>query len=174
MVPPLPPPPMLHAAPAGAGPTGAAPVGAAPARAAAAEPAAATSVAAAAAAAAAAPAYPPAHSAAPAPAAHGPIAALAAAGSAPLSPTAPAMISRAARPLSELNVVLHQGYTQSDHELQVLAEQGRDYLAKTFDQPGALFWIKLNHNDGEYMLGLGRRTSQPSDNPRPDTKDNVW
>jgi hypothetical protein len=70
--------------------------------------------------------------------------------------------------------VLHQGYTQSDHELQVLAEQGRDYLAKYFDQRGALFWIKLNYNDGEYMLGLGRRTSPPSDNPRIDTTDKVW
>ena len=61
--------------------------------------------------------------------------------------------------LSDINVVLHGGYSRTDHAVQSLTEKGETYVAEHLDTPGSLFWLILLEFDGEFKLGLARRSS---------------
>ena len=61
---------------------------------------------------------------------------------------------------AEVNIVTHPGYTERDRRIALLNddEKGRTYLRDNIDKKNALFFIKLEHAEGELAVGLGRRT----------------
>lgn len=63
----------------------------------------------------------------------------------------------------ELNRVTSSHYTKKQQRIALLSEKGlgRSYVAKSIDTPGALFFIKLGHYEGEFKVGLARRTFDP-------------
>ena len=72
-----------------------------------------------------------------------------------------------------VNVVTHSGYTETDRRVAQLNdhEMGRVYLLDNLPKKGTLFFIKLAHREGEFAVGLGRRTflEQPVDDLVDDT-----
>ena len=72
-----------------------------------------------------------------------------------------------------VNIVTHSGYTETDRRVAQLNdhEMGRVYLLDNLPKTGALFFIKLAHREGEFAVGLGRRTflEQPVDELVDDT-----
>ena len=59
-----------------------------------------------------------------------------------------------------VNVVTHPGYTEKDRRTALLKdhELGADYVLDNISTDGTLFLIKLQHPEGEFAVGLGRRT----------------
>ena len=128
------------------------PIAPSPAVAAPAAPAAAVTAIAAPGAAAAAPAALP----APTAAAAAPTAAPAAAGNRRIDRHSLSSSSTAAT----VNVVFHPGYTHQDQQAARLNDYdlGRAYLRENVSESGALFFVSLQHREGELKVGLGRRT----------------
>lgn len=60
----------------------------------------------------------------------------------------------------ELNRVTHGRYTKEQQRVALLGEKaaGGSYVSKNIHVPGALFFIKLAHHEGEFNVGLARRT----------------
>lgn len=60
----------------------------------------------------------------------------------------------------ELNRVTSSRYTKKSQRVSLLNEKGRggSYICKNINKPGALFFIKLAHYEGELRVGLARRT----------------
>ena len=62
------------------------------------------------------------------------------------------------------NVVTHAGYTEKDRNHAVAADPsvGALYVSQNLQEKGALFLIELEHFEGEFKVGLGRRTFNDS------------
>lgn len=60
----------------------------------------------------------------------------------------------------ELNRVTNPNYTTKQQRVEIAMDEsnGAAYLSKHIDSKGALFFIKLKHFEGEFAVGLGRRT----------------
>lgn len=60
----------------------------------------------------------------------------------------------------ELNRVANPNYSESQQKVAIASNDvhGAAYLSEQIDVKGALFLIKLKHNEGEFAVGLGRRT----------------
>ena len=69
-----------------------------------------------------------------------------------------------ARSAALCNVVSHAGYTEKDRNHAVAADpaSGALYVSQNLKKKGALFLIELEHFEGEFKLGLGRRTFNDS------------
>eukprot|EP00965_Chrysotila_dentata_P068926 2277738-Pleurochrysis_carterae.AAC.1 len=59
---------------------------------------------------------------------------------------------------SELNIVTYPGYTDADARRASVAEGAATYLEKNFDEKDALFLVEITDAEGEFALGLVRRT----------------
>jgi len=68
--------------------------------------------------------------------------------------------------LREVNMVRHAGYTARDAQIENAkdTERGQRYLNRNFEVRGAIFFIKLQHFEGEFPLGLAQRTFSEVDN----------
>eukprot|EP00965_Chrysotila_dentata_P059720 1981106-Pleurochrysis_carterae.AAC.1 len=77
---------------------------------------------------------------------------------------------------SELNVVLHLGFTAVDARRAALEEQATAYLHDNFEillvhamqRQGALFLLHLGESEGEFYLGLARRTFDETEEQKAD------
>lgn len=60
----------------------------------------------------------------------------------------------------ELNRVTGTNYTKKSQRVSLLTDKGRgaSYVSKNINKSGALFFIKLAHYEGEFRVGLARRT----------------
>lgn len=63
----------------------------------------------------------------------------------------------------EKNIITNPNYTDKQQRAAIAKDPGNgvSYLHDNLDVPGALFLIKLNHKEGEFPVGLGRRTFDP-------------
>ena len=57
-----------------------------------------------------------------------------------------------------VNLVTHPGYTEIDRRLALAGEKGCSYVADHIDCRKSYFLIELEHLEGEFSVGLGRRT----------------
>ena len=60
---------------------------------------------------------------------------------------------------AEVNIVTHSRYSEADRRTAFLkdASKGQEYITANWDKKGALFFIRLEHYEGEFNVGLGRR-----------------
>ena len=61
---------------------------------------------------------------------------------------------------AQLNVVNHAGYTNTQRQTALNCDPlvGKGYLLSNIGVRGAIFFIELEHFEGEWKVGLGRRT----------------
>ena len=62
--------------------------------------------------------------------------------------------------VNELNRVRHPNYTDVQQKVALAGSSrlGQDYINSKLQVKGALFFIRLGHNEGEFAIGIGRRT----------------
>jgi len=67
--------------------------------------------------------------------------------------------------LDTLNAVRHSGFTRADAARTRLLDQAEwiPHLASNFDTAKQLWFVRLDHNEGEFPVGLGERTFQKDD-----------
>eukprot|EP00965_Chrysotila_dentata_P179341 5922055-Pleurochrysis_carterae.AAC.3 len=75
---------------------------------------------------------------------------------------------------SELNVVLHPGFTAVDARRAALEEQSATYIEDNFEKQGALFLLHLGEAEGEFSLGLARRTFDETKEEKTNGEVRVW
>ena len=63
-----------------------------------------------------------------------------------------------------VNIVTHPGYTEKDRRVALLNdyETGSAYVQDNLSKKNTLFFIKLEHLEGELAIGLGRRAFDDS------------
>lgn len=82
-----------------------------------------------------------------------------------------------AKSVVELNRVRHPKYTEADQRVAVAKDAcyGGEYLRDNINEPGALFLIQLTHHEGEFAVGLGRRTfNDKADLPKDSKYEIEW
>lgn len=79
--------------------------------------------------------------------------------------------------LVELNRVTNPNWTEKQQRAAIACDRshGESYLNDNFEKAGALFLIKLAHYEGEFNVGLGRRTfNDQMDCPNESTYEVQW
>jgi hypothetical protein len=66
---------------------------------------------------------------------------------------------------SQVNVVNHLGYGEHEATVAQMLDRGEAYVTSALAEEGGLFWIELDHGEGELSVGLGRRSDAPEGEP---------